>query len=347
LNEKVARGKQIIDELVNILSDLSDPQIAQLLGKGEVSNILKAILDETKLHQYPNIAEFLLDNKNRAHLLALLRYVITRNYSFKGTKEGHTAFVTPHYNQWIDDGVLFLEGEKPWEGLLGLYRKGQLSYAVASRDVKAGESFDEREFFVFVSAEDARERLRQIPPKVTSLDEPLNELNGLLNTREADEEKYHSWFKKYPWAFGLAYQTFQDLRPLDDKSIPDFTGIRHDGSRDIFEIKQPFLELFREDGEFRSEFNEAWNRAERYLDFTRRNEHYLLQEKGMRFSNPKCHLVAGYDLSDEQRKRIGIKERSTPSIEFRTYNDVLVLVSSVISFIKRVKNSDLTEHLEV
>lgn len=341
-SEKVARGRHAVDELVKILSDLSDPEIGDLVASGTINDILKATLDGSKVRQYPNIAEFLLDNKNRAHFVALLRELITRNYSFKAIKDGRTAFVSPFYAQWFDDGVVFLEGEKPWEGLTGLYRKGQLSYAVASRDVKAGESFDLRKFLSFISVDDVKESLKQIPPTVTSLDEPLNELRDLLNKHETDEEKYHSWFRRYPWTFGLAYERFQDLRRLDDRNIPDFTGVRiHDASRDIFEIKQPFLRLFRDDGEFTSEFNEAWNQAERYLVFTRQNGDYLFREKGLRFNNPRCYLIAGYDLLDDQRKKISIKEQSVPSIEFRTYNDVVSFVTGTVSFIKEKRNSSL------
>jgi len=99
---------------------------------------------------------------------------------------------------WFDDGIVFLDGEKPWEGLIGPYRKGQLSYAVASRDARSGETFDPREFFTFISVDDFKESLKQIPPQMASLDKPLNELNALLNRRETSEEVYHLWFSKYP-----------------------------------------------------------------------------------------------------------------------------------------------------
>jgi hypothetical protein len=49
-------------------------------------------------------------------------------------------------------------------------------------------------------------------------------------------------------------------QPFDDSSIPDFT--------------------------------DAWNQAEGYLAYTIRNRGYLLQEKGLRFEDPKCLLEA-------------------------------------------------------
>ena len=75
---------------------------------------------------------------------------------------------------------------------------------------------------------------------------------------------------------------------LNDKNIPDFTGVRiHDSYRDIIEVKPPFTKMFRNDGNLNSDFNDAWNQAERYLDFARTERDYL-QRKGLRFDNPRC-----------------------------------------------------------
>lgn len=221
MSEKIKRGKEIINELVDILSELSDSEVGELLGTGAMNNILKAILESSKVSQYPNIAEFLLDNKNRAHLLALIRYAITNNYSFKATKNGKTGFVTPYFNQWFEDGVLYLEGKKPWIGLLGLYRNKKISYAVASREAKSGEELDQ-DFFNFIPVEDAKKRLRKIPlNQIKNLEAPIHKLNNLLDILEMDEAKYQSWFQKYPWALGLQYKVIQGHKAFDDKNIPD------------------------------------------------------------------------------------------------------------------------------
>ena len=75
--EKIERGKQIIKELADILKELSDSEVGKLLGTGAMDDLLRAILDSSKVKKYPSIAEFLLANKTRASLLALMRYAIT------------------------------------------------------------------------------------------------------------------------------------------------------------------------------------------------------------------------------------------------------------------------------
>jgi hypothetical protein len=103
--EMVDRGKQLIHELADILNQVSDPEAGELLGTGAMDDFIKAILDPAKVSEYPNIAEFFLANKNRAHLLALLRYAITHNYSIRGrNEEGQIGLVSPDFHQWFDDG---------------------------------------------------------------------------------------------------------------------------------------------------------------------------------------------------------------------------------------------------
>ena len=144
--EQLARARQIIEELAAILRHLSDAEVRELLGQGALDDLLKAILDPAAALSYSTIADFLLANKWRATLLALVRHAITHNYSFKGSAEGVRGFVSPHYVQWFDDGVMFLEGEEPFTGSMGLYRNGKVSYAVAARDIQAGEALGPEDF---------------------------------------------------------------------------------------------------------------------------------------------------------------------------------------------------------
>lgn len=258
--DKIRKVKKIIRDLVRILGQLSDEEVGRLLGTGSMNELMIAILDPAKAKEYPNIAEFFFENKSRSTLLALVRYAITQNYSIKGkNKEGIEGFVSPHYAQWFEDGVMFLEGQERFAGLVGLYRNKEVQYAVAARDARSGEQLGP-DFFQFISMED----FKAIPPKALSdLEKPLQELDDLLNSKNEDEVKYQEFLEKYPWILGAQYEKVQRHSNFDDKNIPDFTCVRvHDKYRDIIEIKQPFLTIFRKDGEFSSEFNDAWNQAE-------------------------------------------------------------------------------------
>jgi hypothetical protein len=139
IRKKVERGRQIIIELAAILRELPDSSVDELLGTGLTDDLLKAILDPLTVKYYPSFAEFFLQNKARSTILAQIRYAITRNYSFKGKKDGKEAFVSPDIHQWFDDGIIRLEGKERFSGFITLYRNKELTVAITNRDIDKGE----------------------------------------------------------------------------------------------------------------------------------------------------------------------------------------------------------------
>jgi len=336
--EKVEKGKLIIEELSLILREISDSEVAELLGTGGLDNLLKSILDPSRVRAYPSVAEFLLANRHRAALLALVRHALTWNYSFKAGKPGREAFVSPHFIQWFPDGVMFLEGQEPFIGLIGLYRNGEARYAVATRDARAGEELGQADM-QFLSPEDAKSSLKTIPPEqITDLEKPLRELRELLEGGQAEESKYQELIQKYPWILGFEYEKIQDHRKLDDKNIPDFTGVRvRDRYRDIIEIKSPFISVSRKNAELTSEFNDAWNQAERYLNFVKEENDYL-RRKGLNFDRPRCFLIAGYRIPAETLDRIRGKEKLNPAILFLSYENLEAYTRNAIKFVRDLRS---------
>jgi hypothetical protein len=334
----IERGMRITNELAAILRQISDGEVGHLLGTGAMNDLVNAILDPKRVKEYPNIAEFLLANKTRASLLALMRYAITRNYAFKAGTPDKEGFVSPHFLQWYEDGVIFLEGHEPFTGLMSLYRNNELRYAVAARDVRGGEEMG-KEDFEFVTIEESKQRVKTIPAaQISDLEQPIRYLRELLADGKSDETLYQKLIQEYPWILGAKYDSVQDHTKLDNANIPDFTGVRiHDRYRDIIEIKSPFSPVLRKDGELSSEFNEAWNQCERYVNFAKEEKHYL-QDKGLAFDNPKCYLIIGYSLSDEALGRIRVKERMAPTIEVLTYDGLLAFAYATARWIRDLQS---------
>ena len=336
--ERIAEAKDLLQKASEIIQEVSDVEAAKILGDGAIDLLLRSILKPKK--DFPNISiyDYLLHNKYRATLVASLRHAITHNYSIKATVEGHPAFVSPDFHQWFQDGVMFLQGKEQFRGLIGLYQDGEVKFAIAARDVRGGEQLGPDDF-IFIPIEEAKERSKRIKPEnLDSLDAAVKQLEYLLENRINDESKYQSLLEENPWMLGAEYKAIHSHRVLDDKNIPDFTGVRvHDKYRDIIEIKPPFLTLFRNsNGEFASDFNTAWNQAERYINFALTESDYL-RRKGLSFENPKCYLLIGYALTDEQRKKIVVKERMNPSIRVLTYEDFLTYAKATIQFVKNLK----------
>jgi hypothetical protein len=331
-DRSIEKCKMLLLELATILRSLSDTDVPRLLGDGTLDELLNAILDPRDVGKFPSIAEFFLANKQRSSLIAAIRSALTRSYSVKVTKGGVTGYVSPSESQWFEDGVMLLEGKQPFEGFLGLFRNGRLSHGIAARDIAEGEAIGPTDL-QFVDIDQARKQLLN-RPTTDQLASPLDDLTKLLAAGDPDESKYQQLFASHPWVLGLQYDAFQRHDALDDHNIPDFTGARvSDGCRDIFELKPPSMSVFRRDGEFSADFNAAWNQAERYLNFAREERDYL-RRKGLRFNNPKCYLICGYDLPHQLLEKVRVKEKMNPAVQLMTFNDVLAFMRATIKFIQ-------------
>ena len=327
-----------LNEAIKIIKNSSDRDIPDLLGDGIFHSLLEAIASP-KTNKEQTIYDYLLVNKHRLQLLALIRLVIHRNYAIKGKVRDTDVFVSPEHIQWHEDGVMFLQGEKEFEGLIGLYQHGRVKFGIATREIKGGEKIgpDDLEF---IDVEEMRDRYKQplIPKSFKDLDKAIFDLEKLFQKEENEELKYQNYLMKNPWVFGAKYKFIESHKAFNDDNIPDFTGVRVcDAARDIIEIKPPFLPLFTKRNRFSANFNTAWNQAERYLDFARRESDYLERQKNLIFVNPKCYLLAGYNLSRKQIKEIRRKERMNPEINILTYNDLFVMAKSTVEFFKNLK----------
>lgn len=334
--------KQKLDQLITDASDIisctNDSDILPLLGDGILQHFIEAIV-KPKLNRNQNIYDYLLENKRRLQLLALIRLSIQHNYSIKGKVESQDVFVSPNEYQWFDDGVMFLQGKERFAGLIGLYQGGRVKFGIAKRDIRGGDQVGP-DALEFVDIDDMAERSRQprVPKDLVQLDDRICQLEQMLARHENKEAEYQQYFTDNAWIFGAQYKQIDSHLNLDDERIPDFTGVRvKDSARDIIEIKPPYLPLFTSTGSFRAEFHNAWNKAERYLDFAHTEADYLYRQKGLHFDNPKCFLVAGVDLTDPLLKEIRRKERMNPLITILTYNDVLAMARSTACLVKSLK----------
>jgi hypothetical protein len=310
-----------IDELTELVSTLTDEEVGYVFGRGGMDRFLRALLDPKTASNYPSLAEFLLANKWRATLMTSLRHVITAKYAFRSSAA--PGYVCAHYAQWFADGVMLTEGQRPFEGSMGLYRNGQLSFAVAAGDVRPGEILGP-ERFQFIDADELNARRKTLAlSSDADLDKPGDALRQLLDAGVNDEASYQNVLEQHPWILGAQYRSMMRHEKLDDQNIPDFTGVRvHDSFRDIIEVKPPFMKVFRNDGTLSHEFNDAWNQVERYLEFARDEKDYL-RRRGLSFSSPACILIAGYGLTDDQIHLLRRKERLNPAIRLLTYNGLL------------------------
>ena len=160
----------------------------------------------------------------------------------------------------------------------------------------------------------------------------LTQLKALLASRCETEREYQEFLDENgSWVFRSRYGSLNRHPKLDDTSIPDFVATRNgDEYLDVIEIKQPFVSMFRRDGEFSAAFNDACNQAEQYLIFTERQRPYL-RDKGLRFENPECLLIMGYGLSEREiEKTKAIESSRARRVRVVTYDQLIKEAEAVI-----------------
>lgn len=168
-----------------------------------------------------------------------------------------------------------------------------------------------------------------------SMEAAAMRLRQLLHEGCQEEAMYQELLHENAWMFGGQYTQLERHTQLDDSQIPDFTAVRAaDGARDILELKQPFLNCFKQDGTLAAPFNDAWNQAERYLSFVTRQSHYLLTEKGIQISNPGCYLVVGSGWTAEQQAHVTLKTEQSRGVRVITYDQLLRQSDRILELVR-------------
>lgn len=180
------------------------------------------------------------------------------------------------------------------------------------------------------------------PPARTNVDamgDGFQALHRLLEGRCEDEAQYQELLAANPWMLGGTYSEVVRHRGhghdvTGRRNIPDFTARRSaDGMDDIVELKQPFLNCFKQDGDFSAEFNDSWNQAERYLVSARGDKEYLAR-LGLRLENPKCLLIVGHDWTAPQMNLVRQKESVNLSINVMRWDHLIAQAEWVLSLMR-------------
>jgi hypothetical protein len=176
--------------------------------------------------------------------------------------------------------------------------------------------------------------------RVDAMADGFQTLQRLLRERCEEEAVYQELLEEHPWMLGGTYAVVARHREhghdaTGRRNIPDFTATRSaDETHDIIELKQPFLNCFRQDGTLSAEFNDSWNQAERYLISAREDREYLQRHLDLRFENPKCLMIIGHDWTDAQMRVVRQKESVNLSIAVLRWDQLIAQATQVLSLMR-------------
>src|SRR5262245_44081860 len=153
--------KQLINELSEILKKIPDSEINDALEGGLILKpVFQSLFDPTSTNR--RYIDILLENRSRSAIIAVLYHSIIFNYAVRVEVDNFIRYISPSHIQWFNDGVMFLEGEKPFDGLIGLFQNGKVGYMVAARDIRPDEMLGP-EAFQFLEIEEFKASRKSIP----------------------------------------------------------------------------------------------------------------------------------------------------------------------------------------
>lgn len=175
-----------------------------------------------------------------------------------------------------------------------------------------------------------------------TLEKLRNKFANLLDNSQKEEE-IQDFLKENPFLI-QPHSICIPKQKLAEKFITDFVivnkleqGLKYT----LIEIEKPNMPIFTKNGEFRSEFQHAYNQTLDWDNFIKENGQYI-QNTLKDFKEPNYLIVAGRskDFTDENRKKLFAWNHSHKNTSFITYDDLIIKLDEIIENLKELeKNS--------
>lgn len=317
--DDVTIAKRALRDLREVLARVGDGDAELILGDGALDRLIGAIVPP--LSTGATAHEHLAAHKRRASLLARLRHGVNERsaYAIDGT------YVSPTRVQWFYDGLTFLEGDAPYEGVVGLFRDGVVRHAMNVIDASRDETLGPLEAD-FVSLAEARRAFRG-----------AGSAEGLAALEELsaadDPEGWITWLIAHPWALGAQHANVERVVHRDE-ALPKVTAKRStDGAQDVLLVESPHTAIVGKTGRVLSSFRDVWLRAEQQRMFVQRQTGYLKRELGWKIRDPRFIILAGRALTKAEREIVREElERHHASIRLVTFDELAALARRTLAF---------------
>jgi hypothetical protein len=156
-----------------------------------------------------------------------------------------------------------------------------------------------------------------------------NAVSQLQSKIEDDnsEDDFQDLFEKYPWFFGNQYIDRVDRELLPGAQV-DFALKSINGYLDIIELKTPDADIVRFDGSHdnwvpRAGLTQATVQLQNYIRKSERLQDYIENEQGVQVLKPRGTVVAGSNLTQEQRNGLRVIESHLTRVNLVTFTDLL------------------------
>jgi len=164
----------------------------------------------------------------------------------------------------------------------------------------------------------------------------IRDFEGLIQSSDVKEESVQNFLEENTWIFGAEYVEVIPKKALSHKYVVDFLLQRFDRSWEIVELKLPTEDIFTSQMNITAKVTSAIGQIQKAQEFMVKNYEFLKTNENMEVFKPSGVLVIGNRLSNEERERLEVINKSYSDITIATYQDLLQKARKQVELIEKV-----------
>lgn len=171
---------------------------------------------------------------------------------------------------------------------------------------------------------------------ITYYKNKLVEFEMLIESSNVREESIQGFLKENTWIFGAEYIKVKPKMALSHNFVVDFLLQRFDRSWEVIELKLPTEDIFTSQMNITAKVTSAIGQIQKAQEFTVKNYEFLKTNENMEVFKPSGVLVIGNRLSNEERERLEVINKSYSDITIATYQDLLQKARKQVELIEKI-----------
>lgn len=164
----------------------------------------------------------------------------------------------------------------------------------------------------------------------------LRDFEGLIQSSDVKEESIQNFLEENTWIFGAEYIKVKPKMALSHNFVVDFLLQRFDRSWEVVELKLPTEDIFTSQMNITAKVTSAIGQIQKAQEFMVKNYEFLKTNENMEVFKPSGVLVIGNRLSNEERERLEVINKSYSDITIATYQDLLQKARKQVELIEKI-----------
>jgi hypothetical protein len=164
----------------------------------------------------------------------------------------------------------------------------------------------------------------------------LSEFELLIESSNVKEESIQGFLKDNSWMFGTEYIKVIPKKPLSHNFVVDFLLQKFDGSWEVVELELPTDKVLTSRMNLTAKGTHAVGQVQKAQEFIVKHYDFLETAENIGAYKPRGLVVIGNKLSDEERGRLEVINKSYSDIMIITYRNLLKRAGKQVEMLNKL-----------